>query len=90
MRSPWIRLGIVVGVLVVLVAGASALATPDRIKKDTVKCGNLKQDACTSTCEGSVYTHGLCVDDRTGETSAITVQCCCCTEGANHRPFIGG
>lgn len=90
MRNTWIRGGVVVAVLVVVIAGASALATPDLIKKDTTKCGNLKQDACRTTCEDSVYTQGLCVDDKTGETWAISVQCCCCTEGANHRSFIGG
>ncbi len=80
----------VVGVLVVVVAGVSTLATPDLIKKDTVKCGSVQHDACSTTCEASVYTHGLCVDDKTNETSAISIQCCCCTEGANHRSFIGG
>jgi hypothetical protein len=90
MKSSWIRLGMLVGVVAVIVAGTSALATPDLIKKDTTKCGNLKNDLCTITCESSVYTVGLCRDDRDGSTSAISVQCCCCTEGANHRSFIGG
>lgn len=90
MKNSWIRFGTVVMVLGVLVAGASALATPDLIKKDTMKCGSLKQDACTTSCESSVYSHGMCVDDKTGESWAITVECCCCTEGANHRSFIGG
>ncbi len=90
MKTSWIRLGMVVGVLVVVVAGVSTLATPDLIKKDTVKCGSVQHDACSTTCEASVYTHGLCVDDKTQVTSAISIQCCCCTEGANHRSFIGG
>jgi len=90
MRSSWTRLGIVAGVVAVIIAGASALATPDLIKKDTSKCGHLKNNYCTTTCEDSVYTIGLCRDDRDGSTSAVSVQCCCCTEGANHRSFIGG
>ena len=63
---------------------------PDLIKKDTSKCGSLKNDVCFTTCENSVYVIGLCRDDRDGSTSAISVQCCCCTDGANHRSFIGG
>jgi hypothetical protein len=90
MKNSWIRLGVVIGILVGIVAGVSALATPDLIKKDTMKCGSLKQDVCNTTCEASVYTQGLCRDDKTGATSAISVQCCCCTEGANQRSFIGG
>ncbi len=89
MKSFWIRLVLVVGVLVVIVAGAATLATPDLIKKDTTKCGNL-QRYCTISCADSVYTHGACRDDKTGVISAISVECCCCTEGANHRSFIGG
>lgn len=90
MQKTSFRFGLVAIVLGVIVAGASALATPDLIKKDTTKCGNLKNHVCTTSCEDSVYTVGLCRDDRDGSTSAISVQCCCCTEGANHRSFIGG
>lgn len=90
MKNFWVRFGIVAGILIVIVAGASALATPDLIKKDTAKCGSLQHDVCGIRCEDSVYTHGVCVDDRTGETWAISVQCCCCTDGSNHRSFIGG
>lgn len=90
MRISAARIGIVVAVLGAVVVGVSALATPDLIKKDTSKCGQLKSSVCGTTCEDSVYTNGLCRDDRDGTTSAISVQCCCCTEGANHRSFIGG
>ncbi len=90
MKISWIRLGAVAGVLVAVLVGVSALATPDIEKKDTTKCGYLKSRVCYTSCEDSVYTHGLCRDDRDGSTSAISVQCCCCTEGANHRSFIGG
>ena len=92
MKSFSVRLGIVAGVFVVVAAGASALATPDLIKKDTSKCGSLQNHYCSSptACEDSVYVSGLCRDDRDGSTSAISVQCCCCTDGANHRSFIGG
>ena len=89
MKSSWTRLGTAVCVLAAIAVGASALATPDLIKKDTFKCGSLKSRVC-GTCEGSIYTIGLCVDDRDGSTAAISVECCCCTEGANHRSFIGG
>ena len=90
MKSSWIRYGIMSGVFAVIVVGTSALATPDLNKKDTTKCGNLKNDLCTVSCEDSVYISGLCRDDRDGSTSAISVQCCCCTDGANHRSFMGG
>jgi hypothetical protein len=90
MKNSWIRLSTVAGVLAVIVAGASVLATPSLIKKDTTKCGHLKNYVCTTTCEDSVHNNGLCRDDRDGSTSPISVQCCCCTEGANHRSFIGG
>lgn len=81
MQPTWIGGALVAGVLGVVGLGGSAPATPDLIKKDTSKCGSLKN---------SVYTFGLCRDDRTGEASAISVQCCCCTEGANQPSFIGG
>ena len=59
-------------------------------KKDTSKCGHLKY-YCDRTCEESPYTGvGLCRDDQTGETSAISVVCCCCTEGSQHRSYLGG
>ena len=74
----------------VAIAMIEAAERDGLIKKDTVKCGSVQHYACDTPCEGSAYTHGVCVDDKTGETSAITVQCCCCTEGANHRSFIGG
>jgi len=90
MQRSWIRLSTVAGVLAVIVAGASALATPSLIKKDTTKCGWLKSRYCATSCEDSVYTVGLCRDDRTGATYAISVECCCCTPGANHRSYIGG
>ena len=90
MKLAWIRLGTVAGLLAAVLVGASALATPDLIKKDTMKCGYLKNRVCTTTCEDSVYTIGLCRDDRDGSTSLLSVECCCCTEGANHRSFIGG
>ena len=90
MTSSWLRLGIVVGVLAVACAGAAVLATPDLEKKDTSKCGSLKNRVCGTSCEDSTYVIGLCRDDRTGTTSAVSVECCCCTEGANHRSFIGG
>lgn len=90
MKNRWIRLCTVAFVLAVMVAGVSALAKPDLIKKDTKKCGGLRHDACRTTCEDSIYSHGACRDDKTGEVWSITVQCCCCTEGWNKRSFIGG
>ena len=90
MNNSWIRLVTVSAAFAAIVAGASALATPDLIKKDTTKCGHLKNSVCSTSCEASVYTNGLCRDDRDGSTSAVSVECCCCTEGANHRSFIGG
>lgn len=104
MRNSWIRLGIVVGVLVVLLGGASTLAdqvtwmtvnesegTPI-IRRDTTRCKKL-QYYCTRTCEESPYTGaGVCQDSNGygGQTSPISVVCCCCTEGWQHRSYIGG
>ena len=91
MKNFGIRLGIVAGVLAIIVAGASTLADPPTLEdRDTSNCGKLRHYACDSACGETPYTHGLCRDKRDGSTSAITVQCCCCTEGANHRSFIGG
>ena len=90
MKNPWLRAGTFAVALTAILAGASALATPSLERKDTKKCGYLKSRYCATTCEDSVYSNGLCVDDRTGQTSAVSVQCCCCTPGANHRSFIGG
>ena len=89
MKNTWIRIGVVLGVLGVVVVGSAALADPDLIKKDTSKCGSLK-DLCTISCADSVYSNGVCRDDKTGEESFISVQCCCCTDGSNQRSFIGG
>ena len=89
MKHTWIRLSIAAGVLGVALASTLALGTPDPIKKDTSSCGSLKNRVC-GTCEGSVHNFGLCVDDRTGQTFDFSVECCCCTEGANHRSWIGG
>lgn len=90
MKNLSFRFGIVLVLVFVMVAGVSALAKPDLIKKDTKKCGGLRHDACRTTCEDSVYFIGACRNDKTGETWASTVQCCCCTEGSNRRSFIGG
>lgn len=93
MKNVWVRSGIAAVLLFVMVAGVSALAKPDPLKMDTSKCGSLRHgwnDVCRTTCEDSVYTIGLCRNDKTGETWLISVECCCCTEGWNHRSFIGG
>jgi hypothetical protein len=71
------------------VATAAALASSSPEKKDTTKCWNLKNYACATTCEDSVYIVGVCIDDREGSGSAISVECCC-TEGANHRSYYRG
>jgi hypothetical protein len=88
-----IRLGIVAGVLAAIVVSALALARPDPIKRDTKRCRTrAAQSYCTSptACQDSVYTIGVCRDDDTGAESAVTIQCCCCTDGSDHRSFIGG
>lgn len=93
MKSFSIRLGLVTGVLAIIVAGASALATQDPIKKDTRRCRSKQAQAYCSTptaCEDSVYTIGVCRDDQTGAESPLTIQCCCCTEGSDQRSWIGG
>ncbi|MBZ5638524.1 MAG: hypothetical protein LAO51_07155 [Acidobacteriia bacterium] len=103
MKNFWIRLGIVVGVLVVLVDGASTLAgqvgsttlsDSDRVGviRDTTKCRKL-QYYCVRTCEESPYTGiGLCQEGNgnSGHGSPISVECCCCTPGWEHRSYIGG
>ena len=93
MKSFSIRLGIVTGVLAVIIAGATVRAKGTQwiIKKDTTQCSKwLNKNVCTTTCEASVYTHGVCRDDRDGSESGITFECCCCTDGAENRSFIGG
>lgn len=54
MKNTWVRFGIVAGVLAACLTGASALATPDLVKKDTSKCGELKHRVCGTSCEDSV------------------------------------
>ena len=94
MTSLAIRLGIVAGVLTVIVASASALATRNPIKDDTRRCTSKRraQIYCTgpTACADSVYTIGVCRDDDTGEESPVTIECCCCTDGFEHRTWIGG
>lgn len=93
MKNVWVRSGVTVVVLLVMVAGISALAKPDPLKMDTSKCAKLRSarnNACRITCEDSVYTIGYCRDNKTGQTWNISVQCCCCTDGWSRRSFIGG
>jgi len=93
MKSFSIRLVVVTGVLAVIIAGATTLAKGPQwiIHKDTTKCSQwLKKNVCTTTCEDSVYTHGVCRNDSDGSESGITFECCCCTPGAENRSFIGG
>lgn len=90
MKKFWLRWATLAAVVASVLVGVTALADPDPLKKDSTKCGWLKNRYCATSCEDSVYVIGLCVDDRDGTTSAISVECCCCTEGANHRSFIGG
>lgn len=93
MKSLSIRLGIVTGVLAVIVAGSTSLAKGPQWfdNKNTTRCSMwLKKNVCTTTCADSVYTIGECRDDRDGTTSAISFECCCCTDGAENRSFIGG
>jgi hypothetical protein len=59
------------------------------IKRDTTSCKKL-QNYCSTSCESSVYTIGVCQEGTHGAGSAISVECCCCTEGFEHRYFIGG
>ncbi len=91
MKNFSIRFGIVVGVLVVIVSGASALADKPG-SQDTARCKDL-QYYCTRTCEESPYTgFGLCQEGngQGSQRSPISVQCCCCTEGWQHRSYVGG
>jgi len=93
MKTFSIRLVVVVGVFAALITGATALAKGTQwiIRKDTTQCSKwLNKNVCTTTCEESVYTHGVCRDDSTGAESAVTFECCCCTDGAETRSFIGG
>ena len=88
MNSFWIRLGIVVGALAVMVVGASTLAAPDPAKNHVYSCGDLRHsDACAITCEDSVYTQGLCYDKRNHVAEFRTVQCCCCADGWKNRSY---
>jgi hypothetical protein len=102
MKNLSFRFRVAAAVVFVLLAGA--LTTADQIvsmsvtdetqtvhiiKKDTSSCKKL-QSYCSISCEDSTYTHGVCREGTHGATSAISVQCCCCTEGFEHRYFIGG
>ncbi|MBZ5640146.1 MAG: hypothetical protein LAO51_15475 [Acidobacteriia bacterium] len=43
---------------------------------------------CNTSCEDSTYGGGLC-EEASGDVSAISVECCCCTDGFQRRSFIG-
>ncbi len=43
---------------------------------------------CGTSCEDSTYGGGLC-QGANGEVSAISIQCCCCTDGFQRRSFVG-
>jgi len=93
MKSFSIRLGIITVVLAAIVAGATALAKNANWveKANTTQCSKwLRKNVCTTTCEESVYSIGACRDDTTGSESGITFECCCCTDGAENRSWIGG
>jgi hypothetical protein len=88
-KNWWMRLGVVAGVLVVFVYAASTLAV-NIANKDTLSCKKL-QSVCSRSCADSPYTgFGLCQEGTHGATSPVSVQCCCCTDGWEHRYFIGG
>jgi hypothetical protein len=99
MNNKWIRLGFVLGVVFVLGAGAWALAVDvagvdlskfDIVKKDTISCRKA-QSYCSQACGERPYPGvGVCQDGKGGPTSAITIECCCCTDGWEKRYFIGG
>ncbi len=89
------RIGFATAIVVVLLAGAWAVAddgsqtTPDPTKHDKMDIIKCKDYVCTLACGDTQYTHGLCVDGS--NRYPITIQCCCCTgESAKNRYFIGG
>ena len=89
MKNFWTRAGLVAGVVLAFGSGAWTPAV-DIVKKDTTSCKKL-QYYCDRTCEESPYPGtGVCQEGKNGATSAISVECCCCTEGSEHRYFIGG
>ena len=58
------------------------------IEFDTTPCFQLRS-ACQTSCEDSTYNHGVC-EEASGAVSAISIECCCCTDGWQGRSFIGG
>jgi len=89
MRSSWKRLGMAVGMLAVVGSGIWTLAgviPPE----DVFPCKKARRH-CGTKCEDSTYNGvGLCREGTDGPTSAISIECCCCTSGFQNRYFIGG
>ena len=77
---------VVAAVAIVLLAGASTTVLSNRPSPDTIRC---KDYVCTLSCGETPYTHGACKDGGRSY-SAITIECCCCVEGASGNVFIGG
>ena len=51
-------------------------------------CSQERGSYCHLTCGETTYGGGLC-QEANGDVSAITVECCCCTDGWQRRSFIG-
>ena len=79
-----VRIG--VAVAIVLLAGASTTVLSNRPNPDTIRC---KDYVCTLSCGETPYISGVCKDGGRFY-SAITIECCCCVDGANGNLFIGG
>ncbi len=86
MRISWRRVGMMVGVVVVLVAGGQTSATKP-YKQSVVKCspGICAPDkSCATPAAPKV-----CGETKDGPYFVATIYCCCCTEGWRDRWFFG-
>jgi len=85
MKNSWIRLSVVAGVLVVLVATAWALGATRPFKPSVTKC---PQPACTIPCDTPADVK-ICSEGKNGPTFPSTYACCCCNEDSKNRWFHG-
>lgn len=81
-RSAVRRIGFAVAI--VALAGASTTAVSKR-PQDAIRCRDY---VCTHSCGETPYISGGC--KLSGRVVPITIECCCCVEGANGRVFVGG
>jgi hypothetical protein len=94
-KNSWSHRRVAAAAVFVLLAGAWTTAddvawiAPELLKQYTLESTKCKHYVCAQTCEESTYTGGYCLDAKR-VVEAVSIECCCCTEGSKYRVFLGG